>query len=52
MIYDSHRDTLTLILKEAPIFESNEDNWGSPSEAAGDLSSVEVLTESKTGYRT
>jgi uncharacterized protein YuzE len=49
VIYDPHTDTLTLILKDSPVEESDEAKSGIilDYDAEGDLVSVEILDASK-----
>jgi len=49
VIYDPHTDTLTLILKDSPVVESDEAKPGIilDYDAEGNLVSVEVLDASK-----
>jgi len=48
VIYDPHTDTLTLILKDSPVAESDEAKPGIMYyDAEGSLVSVEVLDASK-----
>ena len=49
VIYDPHTDTLTLILKDSPVVESDEAKLGIilDYDAEGNLVSVEVLDASK-----
>jgi uncharacterized protein YuzE len=49
VIYDNHTDTLTIILKDTPVSESDEEKPGLilDYDAAGDIVSLEVLDASR-----
>lgn len=49
VIYDAKTDTLTIILNEAPVAESDEDKPGIilDYDAAGDVVSLEILDASR-----